>query len=54
MIGIITLYIHYKIHISLEFFQIGLTIFKLGIITAVGFVVIGGGMGIIKKLSENN
>ncbi len=53
LIGTITLYIEYKKNISLELFYIGLSVFKLGIIIALGFLIIGGGMGIIKNLNEN-
>ena len=53
LIGIATLIIEYKMNISLEFMKIGISIFKLGIIIALGFVIIGGGLGILKKMSEN-
>ncbi|MCI8546549.1 MAG: hypothetical protein HFJ44_04865 [Clostridia bacterium] len=53
LIGIAALIIEYKMNISLEFMKIGISIFKLGIIIALGFVIIGGGLGILKKMSEN-
>lgn len=53
LIGLLVLYIEYRVHISMEFFSVGITIFKLGIIIALGFIVIGGGFGIIKKMMEN-
>ena len=54
LIGVLALFIEYRIHISVEFFSVGITIFKLGIIIALGFVIIGGGFGIIKKMMERN
>ena len=54
LIGVFALFIEYRIHISVEFFSVGITIFKLGIIIALGFVIIGGGFGIIKKMMESN
>ena len=54
LIGVLALFIEYRIHISVEFFSVGITIFKLGIIIALGFVIIGGGFGIIKKTMESN
>ncbi len=54
LIGVLALFIEYRIHISVEFFSVGITIFKLGIIIALGFVIIGGGFGIIKKMMESN
>lgn len=54
LIGVLALFIEYRIHISAEFFSVGITIFKLGIIIALGFVIIGGGFGIIKKMMESN
>ena len=54
LIGVLALFIEYRIHISVEFFSGGITIFKLGIIIALGFVIIGGGFGIIKKMMESN
>ena len=53
LIGVLALFIEYRIHISVEFFSVGITIFKLGIIIALGFVIIGGGFGIIKKMMES-
>lgn len=53
LIGILALFIEYRVHISSELFSIGIAIFKLGIIIALGFVIIGGGLGIIKKMMEN-
>ena len=53
LIGLLALYIEYRVHISMEFFSVGITIFKLGILIALGFIVIGGGFGIIKKMMEN-
>ena len=54
LIGVLALFIECRIHISVEFFSVGITIFKLGIIIALGFVIIGGGFGIIKKMMESN
>lgn len=52
LIGIVSLYIEYKKNISIEFYNIGLSVFKLGIILLCGFVFIGGGLGIAKELME--
>lgn len=52
LIGVISLYIEYKQNISIEFFYIGISIFKLGIILLCGFIFIGGGLGIVKKFME--
>ena len=53
LVGILALFIEYRVHISMEFFSVGITIFKLGIIIAAGFIVIGGGFGIIKKMMDD-
>ena len=52
IIGILTLLIEYRVHISMEFLSVGVTIFKLGIIIAVGFFVIGVGLGILKRMMD--
>jgi len=47
-IGVVCLYIEYKVNISNEFYNISLEVFKLGLIDSLGFLFIGSGMGIIK------
>ena len=53
LIGVASLIIEYKMSISSEFMQIGIAVFKLGLIIAAGFVGIGGGLGVVKKMKEN-
>lgn len=49
VMGIILLFIHYKIYISAELYFIGIEIFKIGIIGAVSVIVCGCGLWLIKE-----
>lgn len=49
VLGVLLLLIHYKMYISAELYQIGIEIFKIGIIGAVSVVVCSCGLWIIKQ-----
>lgn len=48
MMGVILLFIHYKIYVSAELYYIGIEVFKIGIITAVSLIVCSCGLWIVK------
>ncbi|MBR3132923.1 MAG: hypothetical protein IKG42_02430 [Clostridia bacterium] len=49
IIGIILLAIHYKIYISPNLYFIGIGVFKLGLWTAVSFIICGVGLWCVKE-----
>lgn len=49
LLGIAILLIHYKLYISAELYQIGIEIFKIGIIGAISVVGCSCGLWIIKQ-----
>lgn len=49
IVGIIVLLVHYKLYISAELYQIGIQIFKIGIIGVVSVIVCSCGLWIIKE-----
>lgn len=51
-IGVVCLIIEYKFQISIEFYNISLEVFKLGLIESCAFLFIGSGFGIIKEYNE--
>ena len=49
VMGLIILTIHYKIYISANLYYIGIGIFKIGLWTAVSFIVCGIGLWCVKE-----
>lgn len=49
LMGTILLAIHYKIYISANLYYIGIGIFKIGLWTAVSFIICGIGVWCIKE-----
>lgn len=48
LLGIVILGVHYKVYVSAELYYIGIEIFKLGIITAISFIICSCGLWIVK------
>lgn len=49
LMGVIILGIHYKLYVSPNLYYIGIEIFKMGIISAVSFIVCGIGLWAIRE-----
>jgi len=49
MLGVAILFVHYKLYISAELYQIGVQVFKIGVIGAVSVVVCSCGLWIVKQ-----
>ena len=49
LLGMVVLFIHYKLYISAELFQIGIEIFKIGIIGAISVIMCSCGLWMIKQ-----
>ena len=49
ILGVAILYIHYKLYISAELYQLGIDIFKIGIIGAISVIFCSCSLWIIKE-----
>ena len=49
LLGVAILLVHYKLYISAELYQIGIQIFKIGVIGAVSVIVCSCGLWIVKQ-----
>ncbi len=48
LLGVAILFVHYKLYISAELYEIGVEVFKIGVIGAVSVVVCSCGLWIVK------
>lgn len=53
MLGVILLFIHYKLYISANLYYIGIEIFKIGIIGVVSVIGCSCGLWLVKEKSKN-
>ena len=48
LLGVAILFVHYKLYISAELYEIGVEVFKIGVIGAISVVVCSCGLWIVK------